>query len=199
MSDSEGIPVGAVYQTHKDDYRSAFTAILRGPTGAAIDLTGLSPEFSLDQADNTNIIANTNTGVTIQPTTAFTVDTTLGLLKCTDHGLLNDDEVILAGTLPTELTAAIIYTVRKIDRHSFRLIAIGKTSPITAFATAGSGTLMFYIKGHVLYQWQSGDLATVSPEGSDYKARIRLPTATAGQYDTYPPEGWWPVMVNVKP
>lgn len=199
MADSEGVAVGEVYQTHKDDYRSAFTAILRGPTGAAIDLTGLAPEFSLDQANNTNIIGNTNTGVTVQTTKAFTVDTTLGLLKCTDHGLLNGDEIIFSGTLPTELTASVIYKVRFVDLHSFRVIAIGKTAPITAFATAGTGTLYFYVKGYVAYQWQSGDLGTVSPEGSDYKARIRLPTATAGQYDTYPREGWWPVKVNVKP
>lgn len=199
MPDSPGVAVGSAYETHVADYRTPFAKVLLNHTGAGIDLTGKDVEFSLDEDDGTNVIAWTSSGVSIQPTKTFTVDATNDFCLSTDHGLENNDEVVLSnsgGALPSELATSTIYKVQKIDAHSFKLKAVGKSSPIT-FSGVGTGTHSFYLVGYVHYQWQSGDLAAATEDGTDHKARFRVEGSTTGQYDTYPREGWWPVRVNV--
>ena len=200
MADEPGIAVGQPFYTHAGDEREPFARVLLSASGAAVDLTGLTCKFALDDADDSNIISATSTGVTVQPSKSFTSDTARGVLYCYDHGLQNGDQLKLTnggGSLPSEYATNTVYYVRRVDAHAFRLVKVGSSSPITV-ATAGTGTHSFTLLGYINYQWQSGDLSDESQAGADYKAFFKVPDGSGG-YDTYPREGWWPVRVAVAP
>lgn len=131
----------------------------------AQNLTGHTLTFAMfqtDSSDGTIKVAETATGITIQPTQTVTYDSTVGKLKCYQHGLERGYEVIFAtsGSLPSGLTAGQRYFVRDVTEHYFNVCLEPDTTKVTV-STVGSGTHTFYIVGHVQYSPQSGDFDTV--------------------------------------
>lgn len=134
--------------------------------GVAQNLTGHTLTFAMfetDSSEGVEKVAETATGISIQPTQAVTYDSTVGKLKCNQHGLERGYEVIFAnsgGSLPTGLSAGVRYFCRDVTEHYFNVCLEPDTTKIT-ISGAGTGTHTFFIVGHVQYSPQSGDLDTV--------------------------------------
>lgn len=131
----------------------------------------------------TDLVGWTSSNVTVQPTKAFTSDTTTGIksLYSVNNGLKVGMQLKLStsGTLPTGLSTTERFFVVRVNGHNFWLCK-QKTGTAIEITNAGTGTHNFEILGHVQYQPQSGDVNTAGT----YKVEIRL--EEAGEYETLP-------------
>jgi hypothetical protein len=114
--------------------------------------TEAEPEFNA-----TPKIAQTDSNVTVQPTKAFTVDSTDDWIIAEDHGVPNNWKVVFSGgSLPSGITAGTTYYSRDVYNGRFKIAAYEGGDAVDI----GSGSGSFYIAGHVQYQWQSADVNT---------------------------------------
>ena len=195
-----GQPIGQPFITHTDDNKSPLSVILKSPNGGALDVASYTIAFAVDEHDDANLIPATATGVSKQPTTTVTVDTTNEEWISVNHGLVTGDEIILSnsgGALPTGFAAATRYFVRDVSPHRFKLAYKPNTNPI-ALTAAGTGTHSYYIVGNVIYQWQSGDLPAITADDEDHKAYFIVDDGS-GNVDTWPRNGWIAVRVITAP
>ena len=145
----------------KDDTRTAIGGRLMRPGGVALNLTGLTVQFKLLNADGTFKVAITAAGVTIQPTSAFTASDTTDRLTAVNHLLKNGDEVLLTttDTLPAPLALATRFFVVEATKHTFKLATIENGDPIDLTDT-GTGTHSFELVGAVTYTPLAADVNT---------------------------------------
>lgn len=120
------------------------------------------------------------TGVSQEPTYTFTAAAT-GLATKVGHRISEGDQVIVSnsgGALPTGLSASTPYFAVQVSPNAFGLAATpGGQSLITG---AGTGTHSYYRIGHVLYDWQTADIATVGTY------RLYFNVYNGSEYDTFP-------------
>jgi hypothetical protein len=133
----------------------------------------------------TDVVAWTDSNVTVQPTKDFTADTATGVqgLYSVNHGLRTGMQVKLTttGVMYSELATATRYFVVRVNGHNFWLSKLKSGSPISITTTSGSsGSQRFEILGHVQYQPQSGD---VDAAGT-FKGKIRIEDSST--YETFP-------------
>lgn len=149
--------------------------------GGPKDLSAYTVKILVKDAANTVVLNDVVTGVTAQPTQAFTADASLDILKRSEHGVNNGQQVLLAtsGTLPGGLAVLTRYYVIESDDNRFKLTT-SRTGTAIDITDAGTGNHTFAIIGSVQVDWQSTEVAAVR----GLKAWIRL--FLAGEIDTYP-------------
>lgn len=127
--------------------------------GNPVNLTGLTVKFKMFDNAAVEVIAETVTGVSIHPNYAFTVSG--NFLVSNSHGVKDGDEVEVTtvGTLPSGLSASTRYYAVNCESNRFQLSLTANGDPIT-LASAGSGTLYYFIIGSVQYTFQSADVDT---------------------------------------
>lgn len=126
------------------------------------NIDGLTVKFAIDQSDGTNLLAETATGVSVQPTKSFTADASTDKLTCVAHGMENGWEVILstsAADLPAGLTTTDRYFVIDAQPNTFRL-ALEPSGTKVDITDAGTGTHSIEVVGQVQYAWTANDVAT---------------------------------------
>jgi hypothetical protein len=120
------------------------------------------------------------TGVSQEPTYTFTAAST-GLATHNRHQVKEGDQIIVSnsgGALPAGLSASTPYFAVNVTENAFGLAAVpGGQSVITS---AGSGTHSYYIIGHVVYDWQTTDVATVGT------FRLYFNVYNGSEVDTFP-------------
>jgi hypothetical protein len=134
--------------------------------GAPLPLSSYTVKaYMKAQVSGTVILNDTATGITQEPTQTFTVDTSLDVLKCNDHGVKEGQQVVLASTttIPAGLTAGVRYFAVQIQANWFGVSLTQGGAPID-ITSAGTGTHTFYVVGSAQY-----DLSTTA-------------AATAGKY-----------------
>ena len=148
--------------------------------GAVLDLSGYTVKFHAwkdSTCPATDLVAETATGVTVQPTKTFTSDITTNIqsLYCVNHGLRVGMQLLLTTTttLPTGLTLSTRYFVQRINGHNFWLCKQQGGNAI-AITDAGTGTHSFAILGHVQYQPQAADVDTVGA----FRCELKLYTGS---------------------
>lgn len=121
---------------------------------AAFQVTYAS--FETDETDGTPIIAETSTGVTIEPSRTITYDATTGKLKLFEHGLERDDEILYTSTGSPfgSLVSGQRYFVRDVDNHYFN-VALTQGGTTITLGAEGSATHSIKVVGHVVYTPQS--------------------------------------------
>jgi len=112
-----------------------------------LDLAAYTVKFRMEgETTGASKVAESDTGVTKQPTQVFTADAT-GLATCNGHGIKEGQQVVVAssGTLPSGLVANVRYYAVNVTPNAFGLASVpGGVSVITG---AGSGTHTFYVVG----------------------------------------------------
>lgn len=168
----------SIVGTHRitiGDILLPMNAVLKLGNGDPIDLSAYTVAFIMELDDGTSEIAETSTGVTAHPTQAFTVDTTLDLVKCVGHGVEEGDQIIVASTttLPTGLAASTRYFARDVNPNAFKLEAYPGSGAID-ISTAGSGTHTFYVVGSVQMDFAAANVDTAGI----YRAWFTLTSST---------------------
>jgi hypothetical protein len=126
------------------------------------NLTGLTVLFAMDETSGANKLAETSTGVSVQPTKAFTADTTSDWYVCNGHGMKDGWEVILstsAADLPAPLSTTTRYFIVQSTPNYFRLATEPNGAAIVPTDT-GTGTHSIAVVGQVQYAWTVSDVAT---------------------------------------
>jgi hypothetical protein len=125
------------------------------------NISGLTVLFAMDQLDGTNKLAETSTGVTVQPGQTFTADTTNTRYGCNGHGFQDGWEVIVssATTLPSPLSATTRYFVRDATPNHFKLCTEPNGAAI-APTSAGTGAHTIKVLGQIQYAWTATDVLT---------------------------------------
>jgi hypothetical protein len=121
--------------------------------GLPFDVSSYTVKFEQEEDDGTSITAATATGITKHPTQSFTADTTYDTIKANEHGVKEDDQIVVASTttLPTGLSASTRYYAYDVTPNTFKLSTFpGGNVPID-ITGAGSGTHTFYVVGSVQY------------------------------------------------
>jgi hypothetical protein len=134
------------------DSRSPLEIQLRDGGSEPIDLASLTVKAQAETPTGTSTVAETTTGVTAQPTSTFTVDTSADELLVNAHGLVDGDQVQVStsGTLPSGLAASTRYFVRGATPNRFQLAAKPAGAPLD-ITSSGSGTHSVWLVGHVRY------------------------------------------------
>jgi hypothetical protein len=124
------------------------------------NLAGLTVLFAMDELSGTNKLAETSTGVTVQPGQTFTAATT-DKLTCNGHGLQNDWEVILStsSALPAGLSSSLRYFVRDVTPNTFKL-SLEPQGAVVDVTDTGTGTQTIKVVGMVQYAWTAADVLT---------------------------------------
>ncbi len=128
------------------------------------NISGLTCLFGMDQLDGTNKLAETSTGVTVQPGQTFTADTAAlpqARFNCVGHGFQEGWEVLVssATTLPSPLSATTRYFVRDVTPNHFKLCTEPNGAAI-APTTAGTGAHTIKVVGQLQYAWTALDVGT---------------------------------------
>jgi hypothetical protein len=122
--------------------------------GLPMDISSYTVKFEQEEDDGTSITAATATGITKHPTQSFTADTTYDTIKANEHGVKEDDQIVVAnsgGALPTGLAASTRYYAYEVTPNTFKLSTFpGGNVPID-ITGAGTGTHTFYVVGSVQY------------------------------------------------
>ena len=128
--------------------------------GKPVDLTSLTVKFFGVKDDGTSWITATTTGISKHPTSTFTVDTSLDILKSVAHSVHENDQVVLStsGTLPTGLSATT-YFAKAVTPNAFQVATIPQGTAVDITAS-GSGTHSFYVVGSVQFAFTSTHVAT---------------------------------------
>lgn len=163
--------------------RTPLRSKLVTPNGKPVDLAGLTVKFQMWNAADTAVIAETDSHVTVHPTTTFTADAANEWLVANDHLIEHGDQIVVSttDTLPSGLAASTRYFARDCTPNNFRLAAT-PDGPVIALASAGTGTHSFYIVGSVQYAWQTADVGTAGR----FKCWWTVYTGT--DFDTFPCE-----------
>lgn len=130
------------------------------------NLAGLTVLFVMDYASGTNFLAETSTGVTVQPGITFTAVAATDKCTANGHGLKDGWEVILSnsgGALPAGLASTTRYFTRDVTPNTFKLCT-EPSGAIVDITDAGTGTQTLKVLGMVQYAWTAADV--VSPGGS---------------------------------
>lgn len=143
------------------DTLEPLNTVLRDGSDNPIELSSYTVEFELKTAAGVVELAQTATGVTKQPTQAFTVDATLDIIKCERHGLKDGDQIKLASTttLPAGLAASTAYYVRDVSPNAFKVEALPGSGPINITDT-GTGTHTMYAVGSVQFDFAAANVDT---------------------------------------
>ena len=123
---------------------------LRDLTDAA-DYAVTYASFESDSSNGTPIIAETATGVSIEPSQTITYDSVVGKIRLDFHGLENGMEVYYtaSGSGFGSLLTARRYFVRDANEHYFNLAYYTDGPAITLGAASGTHTIK--IVGQVIY------------------------------------------------
>jgi len=154
--------------------------IISDDTGP-LDLSAYTVKILLKDKDNAVVLNDVTTGVTANPTQAFTVDTSLDLILKNNHGVKNGDRVILASTttIPAGLAVATRYYAIECTQDSFKVTTL-PTGTAIDITSAGTGTHTFYVVGSVQMDFASTETDAVGP----FKAWFRL--FSGSEVDTFP-------------
>lgn len=115
--------------------------------------------FTTNSTGGTPVVAETSTGVSVEPLKAISYDSITGKIKLYEHGLEKDDEVIYklsGGGTPNsigDLVSGERYFLRDVSEHYFRLCKEKEGPAITL--DAGSGTHEIQVVGQVVWTPQS--------------------------------------------
>lgn len=131
-----------------------------------------------------DLVAWTDTNVTVQPLRTFSTDTTTGIagLYCKNHGLRVGQQVLLStsDTLPDGLEEDYNYYVARVNGANHFWLSRLKNGTQISIADTGLGTHQFKVMAHTQYQPQSADVDTVG----SYRCEIRY--GNGGAYETFP-------------
>lgn len=169
----------------KGDTRTPIGRVLT-QGGQPVDLTGLTVKWIGYKADGTSWFAERTDGITAQPTTAFTVDTTDKWVIANGHKARIGDQLLLttSSALPAGLATSTRYFVRDVTPNKFKvsLLPDGSVVDITG---SGTGTHSFTIVGSVQGDLQTADVATATGlKGNKLWFRVY----DGSEYDTFPAE-----------
>lgn len=144
------MPAIGVFTITIGDTLEPLNTILRDGEGEPIGLSSYTVKFAMEDDEGNEELAATTTGVTKEPTQEFTVDTSLDILKCVNHGVKENDQVVVAssGTLPAGLAASTRYFARDVTPNAFR-VSLLPGAHYEDITGAGSGTHTFYLPGSV--------------------------------------------------
>lgn len=149
--------------------------------GKAVALSGLTVKVLGKTDTYTSWITEGTTGVSVEPTYNFTASASTGRLTHVGHRISEGDELLLTnsgGALPAGLTTDAVFAIN-VSGNSFQVAARPDGQPI-AFTDAGTGTQSYAIKGMVLYDWQTADVANTGT------FRLYFNVYSGSEYDTYP-------------
>ena len=143
-----------------------------------LDLASYTVKFQMEtETGGTSTVAESDTGVTKHPTQNFTANATTDLLTCNQHGVKQDDQIVVSTTttLPGGLVASTRYFAVDVGPNDFGL-ATRPNGPKIDVTSTGSGTHSFYIVGSVQKVFLAADVDTVGRysawwtiySGSDY-------------------------------
>jgi hypothetical protein len=144
------------------DTLDPINAVLYDDNGNPIDLSSPTIKFAIEDDSGTEVLAETETGITKQPTQTFTLDSTNNWIACNSHGYKVGDIWVPAtsGSLSgTGLTAAVRYKVVETDVDWFRVSLRNGGAPVT-IAGAGTPTHSGYIVGSVQMDLASTEVDT---------------------------------------
>lgn len=177
------MPAIDTYKGTVGDTLLPLNAIIRH-SGGPVDISADTVKFLMKSDDlSTTIVAATATGITKQPTQAFTANITLSttLIFCNSHGVAEGQQVILttSNALPGGLAISTRYFVVQVTEDSFGLARFPQGTPIT-LTDNGTGTQTFAVVGSVQYDFQTADVATPG----NYRAWFQR--VSGGETQTYP-------------
>lgn len=113
--------------------------------------------FTTNSTGGTAVVAETSTGVSVEPSKTVSYDSVTGKIKLYEHGLDKDDEVIYTvsggGNTMGDLVSGERYFLRDVTEHYFKLCKEKEGTAITL--DAGSGTHTIKVVGQVIYTPQS--------------------------------------------
>lgn len=121
------------------------------------------------------------TGISQEPTYAFTANATTDRLTHVGNRVQNGDELLLTnsgGALPAGLPATPVFAVQ-VNGNTFGVATVPDGAPID-LTDAGTGTQSYTIKGLVLYDFQTADVAAVGT------FRLYFNVYNGAEYDTFP-------------
>ena len=124
--------------------------------------TAYTVKFQMEgETNGTSEIADTATGISIQPTATFTGATT-DWLTANNHGLKDGDQLILSSTttLPAGLATSTRYYVRDPEPNRFKL-SLSPNGSLIDVTDTGTGTHSYYVVGSVQYTFLAGGNDTV--------------------------------------
>lgn len=175
------------------DTLDPINAVIYDDNDNPIALSGFTIKFAIEDDAGTEILAETATGITQEPTQTFTASTTTDLLTCNRHGVRDGDQIIVAnsgGALPTGLAASTIYFAVQVTPNAFGISTVpgGAIIDITG---AGTGTHTFYIVGSVQMDLASTEVDTAAA----YRAWF---VRSSGGEKRHHPEGEGFIRLNIK-
>lgn len=152
--------------------------------GVPLDLSGLTASFQMTDKDGADVVAETSSSVTAEPTFTVTASATTDRVTAIEHAAVLGDQVVLTstGTLPAGLATSTRYYVVDIEPNSFRL-SLSPNGPVVNITDAGTGTHTAYIVGAVQYAFAANDVDAAG----QFRGYFRI--TSGGLSDTYPVDG----------
>lgn len=121
-----------------------------------------------------DLVAWTDTNVTVQPAKAFTIDAvsaTENTIYCKNHGLASKNVLkftVSGGTLPTQLMDYDYWFVQRVN-GPWVWVSHLKAGQAVNITDDGAGTYNFALCGHVQYQPQAADVDTALSGGIEVR------------------------------
>lgn len=169
------------HRIYKANTRTPLRYMIEDDYSQPADLTGLTAKVFGEDSSNASWIAEAVTGVTVHPTTAFTVDASANKIKANSHRVKEGRQIEVATTttLPGGLEASTRYFARDVEPNAFK-VSSSPDGAVVDITSAGSGTHTFKMIGEIEYDFQAADVDTVGR----YKLWFNI--YTGAEYDTFP-------------
>lgn len=169
-------------------------AVVMLRNGKPEDIAAYTVKFTIVDKYGAEVLAETSSNVTKQPTFTITATAATNRLNATEHRVENGDRLIFSnsgGALPAGLTAATKYYARDVDDDSFRVATTPNGQPVD-LTGEGTGTHSAYIVGEVRYALQSSDVATAG----EYRCWFRAYDSTSPS--TIPVRDGIPLVIHAR-